>query len=538
MTTRRAFLTRFFRLLEERGLRYCVLRNFPAVFTAGRSDIDVLACSRDVRAIRAVADEAAAAEGWRLVQVARFVNHSWVFWNGDAEFVRLDLDTEIRWRCFHACDAGSVLAARIDGGDFFIPAPADEVRIIAAQIAWYPPAAANYAARLRELGVEPIDGRVARRRILLDVLQRPARWLTAGVYFARDMGRWLARQAAPPGISLHVESAAEFSPEAVAQPLAQLFPPMKVATCATAQCVQRTIFRAGLALVLRRVSRDAELTARKPSAAWPPLAAADLPRLMNPGFAAMREASGAIHAAHYGTGAMSRVNDEAGLARFLTESLARVFSPRKPRGRGVWLVLAGLDGSGKTTFARELCAESARRGVFGGTRYFHFVPRAKGVEFPWPVFADVPRKSPPRGGMIGHVLSAARLVRNVALARWRHEYRVKPLLERGWLVVIDRFLLNYWLDPASVRYSGPESWLDRAAALLPRADLLVVLNAPAEVLLARKQELSLAEIARQAARLRELPQIARQRLDLDATLPPGELARITLERAEAIAGSC
>jgi hypothetical protein len=57
----------------------------------------------------------------------------------------------------------------------------------------------------------------------------------------------------------------------------------------------------------------------------------------------------------------------------------------------------------------------------------------------------------------------------------------------------------------------------------------VVLRAPSEVLLARKQELSAEEISRQIALLDRLPIKAGGVLELDASRPAGETARDILK---------
>jgi hypothetical protein len=82
-------------------------------------------------------------------------------------------------------------------------------------------------------------------------------------------------------------------------------------------------------------------------------------------------------------------------------------------------------------------------------------------------------------------------------------------LARSTLVLYDRHFVDVLVDPARYRYGGP-MWLMRLVwRLIPRPDLILLLDAPAEVLQARKQEVPFAVTARQrnayAALVRTLP---------------------------------
>jgi thymidylate kinase len=65
------------------------------------------------------------------------------------------------------------------------------------------------------------------------------------------------------------------------------------------------------------------------------------------------------------------------------------------------------------------------------------------------------------------------------------------------LLICDRYYHDLLIDPARYRYGGPE-WAARGVArLMPQPDLWVLLDAPAEVLQARKREVSFEETCRQ-----------------------------------------
>lgn len=82
-------------------------------------------------------------------------------------------------------------------------------------------------------------------------------------------------------------------------------------------------------------------------------------------------------------------------------------------------------------------------------------------------------------------------------------FLIRPKLKKGIAVIYERYYYDILMDqkryglciPASVRWG--------MARLIPVPDTIVLLDAPAEVLRARKQELSYAEIERQRQEMKE-----------------------------------
>lgn len=191
---------------------------------------------------------------------------------------------------------------------------------------------------------------------------------------------------------------------------------------------------------------------------------------------------------------------------------------------GAFMVIVGPDGAGKTTLARAVA------GAYEGpVRYFHFRPPVRDRLRPGPPPVDAPPpdekiKSPATGDTVRGWLRLARTVVACYVSYW---IRIRPDVRGGALVIGDRWIFGYLTQPESLRYYGPR-WLARVAVgVLPAPTLIVNLTAPVQTLLARKQELSAAEICRELSITRQLP--ARKMVTLSSCRPPDDLAADVLD---------
>ena len=113
------------------------------------------------------------------------------------------------------------------------------------------------------------------------------------------------------------------------------------------------------------------------------------------------------------------------------------------------------------------------------------------------------------------------------VADWWVGYWTRIVHQRAkhGLVVFDRHLVDLLADPRRYRYGGP-AWLARAACrLVPRPDVLVVLDAPPAIVRARKQEVPPAESERQRLAYRRLAADRAGAHLVDAAAAPDEVVQ-------------
>ena len=137
---------------------------------------------------------------------------------------------------------------------------------------------------------------------------------------------------------------------------------------------------------------------------------------------------------------------------------------------GVFIVIDGIDGSGKTLHSRSLCMD------------------LRGMNY------DVRYTAEPSRGFIGKFIRQKVLLEQkippetevllFAADRFSHlQYEVLPLLKAGKIVVSDRYFY------ASLAYQGAQSvsldWIRKVNSFAPKPDVAIYLDVPAEVGLSR-----------------------------------------------------
>ncbi len=216
-----------------------------------------------------------------------------------------------------------------------------------------------------------------------------------------------------------------------------------------------------------------------------------------------------------------------------TQSLladARRLAGRFLRPPGVTVVLCGADGSGKST--ASLAIMEGLSTTFSPTKvhHFHWKPplfttrrrAARGL-------ATDPHGRPPRsaGASLGYFSF-----------HWLEFFlgshlSLRPFTFRGDLVLIDRYYYDFFVDQRRYRLRVPQAIVRLGGLFIKQPDLVVLLDAPAEVLQGRKQEVPLAETERQRQAYRGLVRRLPHGRVVNATQPPekvgAEINRSILE---------
>lgn len=214
---------------------------------------------------------------------------------------------------------------------------------------------------------------------------------------------------------------------------------------------------------------------------------------------------------------LSPLRTLASLARSVRRWVSRWLHPP-----GLTVVLCGPDGCGKSTAGKALIENL--KGTFSPRKgkYYHWKP---------PVFSagrraargpvSDPHARPPRSVIASCLALGAHLLEfflGTFLA-------IRPATFKGGLVLVDRFYYDFFVDQRRYRMQAP-LWLVRwGYRLLPKPNLVFLLDAPPEVLQSRKRETSLQETTRQREAYREaLLPLSNCRL-IDAGQPVDDVVR-------------
>jgi thymidylate kinase len=210
----------------------------------------------------------------------------------------------------------------------------------------------------------------------------------------------------------------------------------------------------------------------------------------------------------------SRATRPAG--RRIPRLLGKIRRHLRPRN-GFHAVFLGPDGVGKST-----TIEAFQRGLapaFLSNTYLTFAPGLLPQKFA-PPKPDGPHSLPPRS-LPASLLKAAWWLICYTLG---YCAAVRPNLARGGLVVNHRYLVDAIVDRKRYRYRGPVWLLKWIWAVVPRPDVLFLLDAAPEIIYRRKQEVPFEEIARQVEAYRAVIGTLPIGRIIDASRPPAQVA--------------
>ncbi len=184
-----------------------------------------------------------------------------------------------------------------------------------------------------------------------------------------------------------------------------------------------------------------------------------------------------------------------------------------------WGCVLGPDGSGKSSVLEQLQERLAAQGL--RLHLEHWRPRWLGGSSEGQAPTTEPHSQPPRS-TAASVLKLGFLVLDWQLGYW---LRLAHRRAKNTLVLFDRHYVDLLIDPVRYRYGAPVGLARWVRRLIPQPDFWILLDAPAEVLQARKQEVPFAETERQRIAYRELVADLPGAWILDASQPLDEVVQ-------------
>ncbi|MGC1424030.1 MAG: hypothetical protein WA354_22290 [Terracidiphilus sp.] len=182
----------------------------------------------------------------------------------------------------------------------------------------------------------------------------------------------------------------------------------------------------------------------------------------------------------------SLVTRMASSPRHAIHHLRRMMMPT-----GGWIAIMGPDGAGKSVVIDAI--QQQFRFAYDKVKCFHLRPKSLRRGAATQQVVTNPHGKPPRSPL----LSVLKILFMMADYWLGYALQIAPAMRRSQLIVFDRYIYDLLVDSKRVRYGGPQWLLRLAACLVPHPDMVILLDAPPDVLWARKREVPFDEVMRQ-----------------------------------------
>jgi len=161
---------------------------------------------------------------------------------------------------------------------------------------------------------------------------------------------------------------------------------------------------------------------------------------------------------------------------------------------GLVLAFMGPDGCGKTTIIEGVKTDLTE--LFRQNRQFHLFPKEGNSD----TATIDPHASKPRG----YFSSVVKLFYFLGLYSIGYWQKIYPLKVKSTLVIFDRYYHDLLVDTVRYRHGAGKTWIRIIGFFIPKPDLWILLNAPADVIQLRKSEVTPEETSRQLQSYNEL----------------------------------
>jgi len=171
---------------------------------------------------------------------------------------------------------------------------------------------------------------------------------------------------------------------------------------------------------------------------------------------------------------------------FLKRIFQRLINPP-----GLFIILCGVDGSGKTTQI-NLLSENLRGIYSDKIRLFHFRPS---------IFYKKPQNdtviNPHDQLKSNYIRDLIKLFYYIFIYNYGFLIQVLPFVAKNGLVIFDRYYYDLLVDQKRFRMNLPQNLIKFFSHFIPKPDLIFFLDTNPEIAFARKRELNIKELERQ-----------------------------------------